>query len=134
MELDDLEFERQFVQRTLPPALFGHLGHLRLAWIYLGRYGETVAIEKACRDIRAFAISHGDGPRFHLTLTVASIKVVHHFVQRFRAAGFLELLDQYPELGDSFKGLLLHHYSQKRLDSERARLEYLPPDRVPFGP
>lgn len=132
--MDDLEFERRFEAETLPPALFDHRGHLRLAWIYLDRYGESRAIEKACRDIRAFARSHGDGGKFHMTVTVASIKVVHHYVQKSPDMRFLELLDQYPELGSSFKELLARHYSAKRLASTKARLEYLPPDRLPFGP
>lgn len=134
MELDDLEFERQLGNGTLPLALFDHLGHLRLAWIYLGRYGEAAAIEKACRDIRTFASSHGDADRFHRTLTVASIKVVNHFVQKSQASRFEDLLDEFPVLKDSFKRLLERHYSQECLNSKKARLEYLPLDLFPFDP
>src|SRR5690606_11376182 len=82
VELDDTEFGQQFENGTLPPALFDHLGHLRMAWIYLKSYGESGAIEKACGDIRAYARIHGDVEKFHKTLTVASIKIVNHFVKR----------------------------------------------------
>ncbi len=134
MELDDTEFVLQFENGSLPPALFDHLGHLRMAWIYLQRYGEDRAIEKACGGIRAFARHHGDADKFHKTLTVASIKIVNHFVQGSSADHFSNFIRENPGLGHSFKELVERHYSGSLLGSKKARGEYLPPDLLPFDP
>lgn len=132
MELDDTEFGQQFENGTLPPALFDHLGHLRLAWIYLKRYGEGGAIEKACGDIRTYARIHGDGEKFHKTLTVASIKIVNHFVKRTGTEDFSIFILENPRLGHSFKELVGKHYSRAVLGSKEAKVDYLPPDLLPF--
>ena len=132
MELDDTEFGHQFEKGTLPPALFDHLGHLRMAWIYLNSYGEGGAIEKACGDIRAYARIHGDVEKFHKTLTVASIKIVNHFVKRTETGDFSNFIHENPRLGHSFKELLGQHYSRAVLDSKEAKADYLPPDLLPF--
>jgi hypothetical protein len=38
-QLSNREFEEQFSNMHLDPALFTHKAHLRLAWIHISRYG-----------------------------------------------------------------------------------------------
>lgn len=128
MDLSDTEFEDQFRQMTLDPALFTHEAHLRLAWIHIEKYGVDEAIENICDQIKKFDATHGDGTKFHVTMTVAAVKVVHHFFQKSRATSFQVFQKEFPRLTSHFKELLDQHYSQKRMFHRNAQEQYLEPD------
>ena len=80
-QLSDQEFAQQFEQCTLPPNWFSHEAHLRLAWIMIQRWGVEEAARQMCRQISKFDQVHGDGTKFNTTVTVAAVKVVHHFME-----------------------------------------------------
>jgi hypothetical protein len=80
--LKDKEFEDQFRQTSLDPTLFSHEAHLRLAWIHISKYGETKAIENITEQLQNFVRHLGATEKYNETLTVASIKVVKHFMQK----------------------------------------------------
>lgn len=130
--MNDLEFLNAFESGSFPPSLFDHQAHLRLAWGYLKRYGEQRAIEKVCQGIQAFDKLHGDGSKFHKTLTVASVKVVHHFMQKSSSAHFSDCIQEFPRLKSSFKELLDQHYGFDLLADQKAKKEYIAPDLLPF--
>ena len=50
--LSDDEFVAGFEECTISPAAFHHADHLRLAWIYAGRYDAEEAEEKLLAEIR----------------------------------------------------------------------------------
>jgi len=58
-ELADQEFVRSFETCELPNESFHHRDHIRLAWIYLRRYGELEARRHLGEAIRRFAAYHG---------------------------------------------------------------------------
>jgi len=132
MNLSDAEFENQFRQMTLDPTLFTHEAHLRLAWIHIDKYGINEAIENICDQIKQFDSTHGDGKKFHVTMTVAAVKVVHHFFQKSKATSFQVFLKEFPRLTSHFKDLLDQHYSQKRMFHSDAGEQYIEPDLLPF--
>lgn len=132
-ELKDADFVLHFEQGSLPPSLFDHRAHLRLAWIYLDRYGEAGAIDRTCRGLRAFAQRQGEAEKFHMTLTVASVKILWQHMKCSKALHFLDLIREVPKLRHSFRELLGRHYSETALNDPGARREYRPPDRLPFG-
>jgi hypothetical protein len=131
-DLTDDEFEDQFRQLTLDPTLFTHEAHLRLAWMHIKRYGVEDAIENICSQIKQFDVTHGDGTKFHITMTVAAVKIVHHFIRKSKATSFQDFLYEFPRLRSHFKELLDQHYSQKRIFHSKAREQYLEPDLLPF--
>ena len=51
----DDDFLAGFNDLSLPLEAFNHLGHLRVAWIYLQRYPLPDAIELVCGGIARFA-------------------------------------------------------------------------------
>ena len=130
--LEDQEFEHAFKTGELPPSFFSHEAHLRLAWIYLGKYGMDNAIVMICKQIEFFDNLHGDGEKFHVTLTMAAIKVVHHFMLKSNAADFPSFMIEFPVLNSDFNSLLLQHYDQGMLFSPEAKTEFIAPDLLPF--
>lgn len=85
-ELDDSEFMESFENGSLAPNIFSHEAHLRIGWLYIKNYGEQQAVKKACDGIKQFDELHGTGDKFHVTLTVASIKVLHHFMKKSKSS------------------------------------------------
>ena len=132
-QLNDSDFEQRFQDCSLEPSLFNHEAHVRLAWVYIKKYGEAVAIQKICEDIRRFDQTHGDGNKFHVTLTVASVKAVNHFIKKSSSSSFKAFISEFPRLKTSFKELLGQHYGFNVLVNEKAKTTYIHPDLVPFS-
>ncbi|MEE1963335.1 hypothetical protein V1387_11620 [Allomuricauda taeanensis] len=130
--MNDLEFLNAFESGNFPPSMFDHEAHLRLAWVSLKQYGEQEAIEKVCEGIKNFDMLHGDGNKFHTTLTVASIKTVNHFMQKSKSHHFADFIQEFPRLKTSFKELLGQHYGFELLFDPKAKEAYLAPDLLPF--
>ena len=130
--LSDDEFAGQFEEKTLNPAIFTHEAHLRLAWILIRKYGLKHATEKICEQILAFVIPLGAEEKFNTTLTVASMNMVHHFMQKTETDNFLDFIQAFPALKYDFKRLVSQHYSFDILNDERTRKEYIEPDLLDF--
>ena len=131
-QLSDREFARRFEHCELPPHWFTHEAHLRLAWIYIDRYGIELACDRLCAEITKFDQTFGDGSKFNKTVTIAAARAVHHFMQKARASDFRSFIMEFPQLKTRFKDLLGQHYSFDIFKSEKARLGYLEPDLVGF--
>ena len=127
-----MEFEKQFSDLTLDPKLFSHEAHLRLAWIHIRNYGVVQAIDNICDQIRAFATKHGDRDKFNITVTVAAIRAVYHFILKSKSNDFKGFIKEYPRLKSDFRKLLDSHYSIDIFKSEVAKKEFVDPDLEPF--
>ncbi len=130
--LTDQQFTHQFANGSLEPSLFTHQAHLRLAWIRLGQLGVAQAAHLITKEIKAFATLHGDPEKYHHTLTIAAIQVVHHFMNKSEAKTFQELIAEYPVLIQSFKSLILSHYTPELIFSDYAKQHYSTPDLLDF--
>lgn len=130
--LDDSTFESQFANGTMNPALFSHEAHLRLAWIHIHQYGVQKAIDHISTQIKAFDQLHGDGTKYHETVTVAAIKAVEHFYHKSTADNFKAFIDEFPRLKSAFKSLIDQHYSWNIFSDEAAKEAYVAPDLEPF--
>lgn len=131
-QLDDVVFESKFEKGSLPPSLFTHEAHLRLAWIYIKNYGEKKATEKISREIEQFDILHGCGDKFNKTITIAAIKVVDYFVGKSKSKDFKSFILEFPRLKTAFRELLHSHYGPNILTSENAKIRFIEPDILPF--
>ena len=130
--LSDSEFELQFAHGSLAPELFTHEAHLRLAWIQLKKYGHEQALANVCGQIRNFDELHGDGTKFHLTLSQAAVRAVEHFRRKSKSDNFQDFLEEFPQLMSRFMELILSHYSAEVLFSDRAKFAYVAPDIEAF--
>lgn len=130
--LDDNLFEKQFEDLSLIPTLFNHEAHLRLAWIHIKKFGVDKAEENLCEQIKAFATFHGDNDKYNLTVTVAAVRAVYHFLLKSKSDDFQNFISEFPKLKDNFKLLIEGHYSIDIFNSELAKKEFIKPDLSPF--
>lgn len=128
----DDEFERRFQEIKFPPRWFSHEAHIRLAWIHIRKYGATQASENMCDQIKSFAEHHGAYDKFNKTITIASIHVISHFIERSQAETFVDFNREFPQIFTDFKSLLTVHYRWETLISQDARARWVEPDRMPF--
>ena len=132
LQLSDLEFETQFEDSSLSPSLFSHEAHLRLAWIHIKHYGVDQAIENICNQIKRFDQTHGDGTKFHVSITVVAVKVVDHFMKKSVSDNFQDFILEFPRLKYNFKDLVDAHYSFDLFRSKSAKTKFVEPDLLPF--
>lgn len=131
-DLSDEEFERAFKNCTLSPDLFTHEAHLRLAWIHLQKVGPEKAPTIVCDQITAFVEYLGAQDKYHQTVTVAAVMIVHHFMQHTDVDNFSDFILQFPQLKTNLKGLIAAHYSVDIFQLEEAKVHYVEPDVIPF--
>ena len=127
--LSDDEFAVAFETCHIANEEFHHREHLRLAWIYLRRFGSEAG-PRIRAAICRFAAAHGKADKYHETVTFAWLRLVADGAQRTNARSFAELLRALPELLD--KNTLNQHYSPERLSSDAARTGFVLPDRKPL--
>jgi hypothetical protein len=125
--MTDQEFAEAFEKCELPKELFHHRDHLRLAWIYLQRYGSTQAEARISESIRRYAAHLGVSEKYHETITVAWLRLVRQASDCApRGAGFVGVLAACPHLLK--QDALREYYSGAALESERARHVFVEPD------
>lgn len=148
--LSDEEFLRQFEDCTLAYAHWTHRAHLRVAYLYLARFGLAGAIPKVTAGIRAFNQAKGivDTPTggYHETMTVAWLHLVAAMLAESGPTGAvspgsppllgpdappsLEFLEAQPQLRE--KKLLRLYYSRARFGSPEAKYSFVLPDLAPL--
>ena len=129
--MTDQEFLRAFENCHLGNEGFHHRDHIRLAWIYLQRYGESEARRHMSEAIRRFAAFHGKIDKYHETITLAWLRLVAGAMTRVpgdRTFDKLTLLA--PELLD--RRTLDKFYSAGALASDAARNTWVGPDLQPL--
>lgn len=148
--LSDGEFLRQFETGTLPYIHWTHRAHLRVAYLYVTRFGLTDAIPKVTAGIRAYnqAQKIVDTPTsgYHETMTVAWLHLVAAMLAEYGPTGAItpgappilgpdappsqEFLAAQTQLHE--KKLLRLFYSRERFLSPEAKYSFIPPDLAPF--
>ena len=123
------EFLKAFEECTLTG--FHHVDHIRMAWLYLRKYGFEAGSTRIVNGIKRFAARHQQHQLYHETITVFWIHVVEHVRQAHPdVADFELLLTQAPFLFDSRS--IYQHYDHGLLMSDLARREWCPPDLLPM--
>jgi hypothetical protein len=126
--LSDKTFLTQFESKTLDPVHFSHLGHIRLAWLYLNRMPLDTALEKVCSGINSYAISLGANSKFHLTITDALVRIIAKRINASDDKSWSFFLEQNNDLISDAQSILAQHFSEKLLFSEVARSTLVEPD------
>lgn len=130
--LSDEAFELQFSSGEMPPELFTHEAHIRLAWIHLKKYGVEQAVKNVCTQLQHYTALLGASGKYHETLTIAAVRAVHHFMLKTECDDFQGFITLNPRLKHNFKDLLSQHYATDIFISETARKTYLEPELLPF--
>jgi hypothetical protein len=106
LEYSDEEFEVLFKNRKLPPHLFSHDAHLRLAWIHIRKYGFKKAVNHICDQISAFDQTFGDGQKFNRTLTIQSMNIINERVKRSLKTDYAGFIAENRDLVTGFDKLV----------------------------
>ena len=136
-------FLKAFESATLARSGWNHDAHVRMAWLYLGRFRFDVALAKAKAGIRklneAFAAAHvgqcrpaEKTPGYHDTLTVAFFRLIAARLEV--GEGFPDFRERNPDLFDRSLSVVRKHYTKKLLFSAAARAEFVEPNRTPLPP
>jgi hypothetical protein len=131
----DADLWEQFQAVRLPATEWSHVAHVRVAWMFLRRYGLDEAHLRVRAGIIRLNASHGlvETPArgYHDTVTRAWLALVR--VSMRSSPGIddsaLFLAVHATSLG---KDALLRHYTRERLWSVEARARFLEPDLAPF--
>lgn len=111
---------------------FHHADHVRLTILYLARHGRNEALRRLTAGIRRLAAADGHPEKFHVTMTRAWLELIEAARATHPKASSPEaLVVACPELLD--RQALRRWYSRERLESERARTEWMPPDLASLG-
>jgi hypothetical protein len=130
IDMDDDAFLDAFERGALQDHGFGHRDHLRLAWLYVRRYGQDQAIGRAEAGLRNLAALHGHPDRYSATRTAVWVALVAHHLREAPGLDFDAFLERFPVLLDG--RLLEAHYSGGLLASDASRMRRVAPDRLPL--
>ncbi len=130
--ISDNTFLTEFENLTLDPLYFNHLGHLRLAWLYLTSNGVETAVNKVCSGIQRYAQHLGATQKFHVTITDAMVRIMAKRMAFKAAENWQTFLQQNVDLVEDAQALLHQHYSVDILINDRSRLMLIQPDLKPI--
>ena len=84
-----------------PPEGFPHRAHVRLAWLYVSRFGPAEGAERVVDGIRRLAHADGADHKFDERLTLAWVTRIAEAAERSPVEDFAVFLELNPELLDS---------------------------------
>jgi len=123
--VDDRDFIAAFEDCTLPPDLFPHRNHVRLAWLYLREHSLLETLNRYSTGIRRYAASLGATAKYHETITWAFLFLIHERMQCGKHDSFEEFASANEDL---FGPILDRYYSPAALSSDLARRTFVLPD------
>ena len=127
--LSDDELLSRFDAATLTPDVFDHGEHVRLAWLHVTRLPLLEAIRIQCEGLQRLTAALGVPDKFHATITVAWVLLVHDRVAAGGAGqGWPAFREANPDLFAKGGAVLRRHYSPAILGSNEARAAFVPPD------
>lgn len=131
-QITDETFLKQFESLTLDSKHFNHIGHIRLAWLYINQYGLDLAMEKTFVGIPAYAGSLGASDKFHATITDAIVRIIAKRMATGNEDTWQVFVEHNRDLVGDAVAIINQHYSQDLLDTEQARQEVMLPDIAPI--
>lgn len=131
-KLSDFDFEKMFNSCELNPSDFTHEAHLRLAWININKYGIEQAEKNIQNGLQKYVEFVGAKDKYNTTLTLAATKAVYHFMLKSKSDSFKNFIMEFPRLKHNFKDLMACHYGFDIYNSDKAKMEFLEPDLIPF--
>jgi len=127
--LPEEELLARFAAATLTPEVFDHHEHVRLAWLHVTRLPLLEAIRVQCDGLQRLTRALGVPDKFHATITVAWVVLVHDRVAASGAVtGWPEFRAANQDLFAKGGAVLGRHYSDAALASNAARHGFVPPD------
>ena len=124
--MTDEDFLRALERCELPAEEFTHAAHLRAGYLYLRGGGFDAALGRTRRAIRSYAAHLGRPEKYHETITVAYLALIHERLsERGDGGGWDGFARQNRDLFE--RDLLLRYYRRSQLESELARRTFVLP-------
>jgi len=130
--MPDDQFLAAFLDSSMPPAGFDHLGHLRAAWLLLQRRPLEDAVSETCNAIARLATRLGVPGKYNRTLSEALVRLMAHGGATDRTLSWPDFLAANADLAGGARLVLARHYSDATLNSAMAQERFTPPDRQPL--
>ena len=128
----DDEFIERFENCTFPPDRFHHKEHIRLTWLYLGKYEAIAALDRVSNGIKKFAAALGKVRLYHETITWAYVFLTH---ERMARAPLDQSWEQFAsdnaDLFEWKESILKRYYREDTIGSDLAKKVFVMPDRIP---
>ena len=105
--LTDQQFEQQFEDCTLAPALVTSEAHLRLAYIHINKHGIKNAVITLYNQLTEFDTKFGNILTISKSTIKAFVKLIYDFIKKATTTSFRELLMEFPDLKTQFSALIL---------------------------
>ena len=128
--MDDAELLAGFETASLPNDAFGHREHVRVAWLFVTRFGLPDAIPRFSQALRRFATAKGKPQLFHTTITWSYLLLIGERLARQPDATWAQFARSNPDLLEWKPSLLDRYYTPDVLWSDLARASYVMPDRI----
>jgi hypothetical protein len=130
LTMGDDEFIAHFEAGTLPESRFHHADHVRLAWLYMQRFGLLEALARFAEGLKRLAAQYGKANRYHETITWAYFFLIH---ERLALASDPHSWQQFaqdnPDLLAWPNHILARYYRRETLLSDLARRVFILPER-----
>lgn len=129
--MSDDEFVAAFEDCTLPLESFRHADHVRMAFLYLGRYPLLEAIREFSASLLKFAVAYGKTNLYNETITWAYLLLIRERLARAgRPQTWAEFSAGNADLLDWSNNILRKYYRDETLTSGLAKTTFVFPDRI----
>ena len=129
--MEDEQLVAAFERAELSGDAFSHLEHVRVAWWYLSQRPFAEARQRFSDALRRFAAAKGKAERYHETITVAYLLLIAERLQRTPDLTWPDFAACHADLLARQPPVLAQYYSDETLNSRRAQVEFVLPDRRP---
>jgi hypothetical protein len=127
--LTDADLVEQFESATLSAGQFHHVQHVRVAWLFVRRYGLPEALAAFPAALRRFAEAQDAPHLYHVTITWAYLLLIHARQEVCHATAWDDFARANSDLLAWKPSILDDYYTAETLWSEFARQTFVMPDR-----
>ena len=124
LSIDDFE------QSRVDGGSFDHEAHVYMAWLYLGQYPLTEAIDRFTSALKRLTLKLGVPGKYHDTITWFFMLIIAQRRIGNVSADWQNFKEKNPDLLSRDANILNRYYSKEMLASDAARQSFVLPDRL----
>ena len=126
--ISDEELLARFEDGSLPNGAFHHEQHVRVAWMFVRRYGMPDALGRFSQALKRFADAKGVVGLYHETITWAYLLLVAERIARGPGESWERFAGDNQDLLTWKPSILDRYYAPGTLRSDLARRTFVMPD------
>ncbi|MEO7216275.1 hypothetical protein [Mucilaginibacter sp.] len=130
-DLSNEQFLHQIETVTINPELFTHEAHIRMAWLYLSGSDEDAALQQISAAIKGIDAKYAGGMKYQHTITMVFANSITTLMKCKTYESWQEFVAANAGLS-IFKKFLSDYYSDEVLYSDKAKTQFVAPDKKPL--